>query len=271
MLTHPSPEQRRAPRPQSLKQEYEEFIFQRIEEFKDQLPREQLLALADEAVREMEAEAADQLLLTEMMMLEHVDRLIVRRLRLPSYRRWRERYRKLRVSQREPPHWGLATDVPLADLAAELDNADLALVLGSGAAAAALFLAALDVAVLFMDHDLAAIEAAEARAAAEAVASRFQALVVDHEGGWFPDAAPRLVVIDAATMAGFDTGTRGALLDVLKERTPAGGVHCVLPAESQAGVIPLAPDALQSYYAGWHIERGRKSNPRARWFLATKP
>src|SRR5690349_5828453 len=122
MLTKPRSGGPRPRQPQSLRQEYEEYILQRIEDFKDQLSREQLLSLADEAVRELDAEAAEQLVLTEVLVLEHVDRLITRRLRLPAYKRWRDRHIKLREAQKTPAHWGLSTDTPLAKLAARLDG-----------------------------------------------------------------------------------------------------------------------------------------------------
>ncbi|HXV85149.1 MAG TPA: hypothetical protein VD793_00540, partial [Gemmatimonadales bacterium] len=118
---------------QSLKQEYEEFILQRIEEFKDQLSRSELLAIADEAVRELETGSDDQLVLTEVLVLEHVDRLIIRRLHLPTYRRWREKHLRLRRAQRQPTHWGLDPDTPLSRLAATGPEAT-ALVIGGGAA-----------------------------------------------------------------------------------------------------------------------------------------
>ena len=44
-----SPTTRRPPR--SLKQEYHEFLLQRIEEYKNTLGREELLEIGDEAVR----------------------------------------------------------------------------------------------------------------------------------------------------------------------------------------------------------------------------
>jgi len=270
MLTKPRPRAPRARQPHSLRQEYEEFILQRIEDFKNEMTRGQLLALADEAVRELETDAAEQLILTEVLVLEHVDRLIMRRLRLPAYRRWRDRHVKLRQAQLEPTHWGLASDTPLASLAARLNDDDLALVVGAGAVAAALFLAAQDANVLLLGDDLAAIETAERRAAAEAVGSRFQALVV-RLGGWFPEATPALVVIDAATMAELAEAVRIKVVDMLKERTPAGGIHCILPAEHGRDVIPLAPEALQAFYADWMVERARRSGSRARWFFATKP
>jgi hypothetical protein len=251
-----------------LKQEYEEFILQRIEEFKDGLSREQLLGIADEAVRELEAE--DQFLLTELLMLEQVDRLIMRRLKLPGYRKWRDRHLKLRRAQRQPTHWGLEPETPLADLAARLDETDLAVSLGSGAAPAGLYLAALDISVLLIDHDLAAVEAAENLAVVEGLASRFQALVVNL-GHWFPEAAPALVVIDAVTLGGLETPARLRLIETLKERTITGGMHCILPAQSRGGVISLAPEALHGQYTGWIVDRPRRADRRSGWFLATKP
>jgi len=148
MLPNPEPARRRAAKPRSLKQEYEEFILQRIEEFKDQLTRDKLLAVADEAVRELEMGTEDQLVLTEVLVLEHVDRLITRRLNLPSYRRWRERHLRLRRAQRDATHWGLDAGTPLEDLATRLEDGDLALVIGSGVVPAGLFLAAHDTEVL---------------------------------------------------------------------------------------------------------------------------
>ncbi len=271
MLTSPRQGVARPRQTHSQRQEYEEYILQRIEDFKDQLSRTELLALADEAVRELETEAAEQLILTEVLVLEHVDRLIMRRLRLPSYRRWRERHTRLRQAQRAPTHWGLDPDTPLSGLAARLDDTDPAVVVvGAGATAAALYLAALDVSVLLLDNDLAAIERAEGRAAAESVGWRFQALVVSL-GGWFPEVTPSLVVLDAAAMTALPAPTRAQLVETLKARTRAGGVHCVLPAEQGPDVIPLAPEALQAHYAGWTVERARRGASRPRWFLATKP
>ena len=83
MLSNPLIRPRR-PQQQSLRQEYAEFLEQRIEEYKEQLSREDLLAIADEAVRELEVASDEQLVLTEVLVLEHVDRLIMQRLALPS-------------------------------------------------------------------------------------------------------------------------------------------------------------------------------------------
>jgi hypothetical protein len=269
VLTKPELAPHRPRQARSLKQEYEEFILQRIEDFKDQLSRDELLAIADEAVNELEMGTEDQLVLTEVLVLEHVDRLITRRLRLPSYRRWRERHVRLRRAQREPTHWGLAPGTPLQDLAARMEDGDLALVIGSGAAAAAFFLAALDTEVLLIDPALNAIEAAEHRAAAEALASRFQALVVSLDT-WFPDVAPTVAVLDPLVLAELDPAVRSGVLETVKGKTVRGGAHLVLPSEPPPGVTSLAPEALQTYYGGWPIERAQRGTT-ARWFMARKP
>src|SRR5262249_49808420 len=157
-----------------------------------------LLMIADEAVRELDAGEEEQLVLTEVLVQEHVDKVITKRLKLPNYRRWRDKFMRLRAAQRGPTHWGLAPGSPLVDLAARLEADDVVGVLGSGAAPAALFLAAHDVAILLIDADPAALDAAEHRARSEALATRFETTAVlwDADGAasfmeqCFPDAAP---------------------------------------------------------------------------------
>ena len=51
-----------------------------------------------------------QLALTELLLAEEVDRLIFRRLRLPSYQTWRRRRLNLLREMRRPEHWGLQAD-----------------------------------------------------------------------------------------------------------------------------------------------------------------
>jgi hypothetical protein len=255
--------------PRSLKQEYQEFLLQRIEEYKNTLSREELLEIGDEAVRELEEHAAGQFLLTEVLLLEHVDRIIVRRLRLPSFPRWRQKHRALRAAQRAPTHWGLESDGPLVSCARRLEPGDVAVVIGAAALPAALFAAAHDAEVLLLDEDLGAIEAAENRAIGEQLAGRFQALVL-HFGSWFPDVSPTLVVIDPVALGPARDRDRRAVLTELKTRTRPGGVHVVLPVPSAHEVIPLAPESLLAQYEGWQIIRRRRSKAGA-GFTAGKP
>jgi hypothetical protein len=259
----------RPPRPpRSLKQEYQEFILQRIEEYKNALPRAELLEIGDEAVRELQASAQDQYLLTEVLLLEHVDRIIARRLRLPSFPRWRQKHRALREAQREPTHWGLDHAHPIVPWAPRLEPGDLVVVVGAAALAEALFLAAHDIEVFLVDQDLGAVEAAEGRAVTEQLASALQALVINF-GSWFPDLSPSLVVLEPKCLADLRAKDRAALIADLQARTRSGGVHIVLAGGSSREVIPLAPEALQALYSGWQLQRSRRSKRSG--FTATKP
>lgn len=255
--------------PRSLKQEYQEFLLQRIEEYKNTLSREELLHLGDEAVRELEDSAAGQYLLTEVLLLEHVDRIIARRLRLPTFARWRQKHRALRAAQREPTHWGLDSDGPLVACARRLEPGDVAVVIGATALPAALFFAAHDAEVFLLDQDLGAIEAAESRAISEQLAGRFHALVINI-GSWFPDVSPSLVVIDPAALGPARAPHRTAAIADIKARTRPGGVHIVLPIPTASAVIPLAPETLQTEYGDWEVTRRRRTKAGA-GFTATKP
>jgi len=255
--------------PRSLKQEYQEFILQRLEEYKNTVPRTELLQIGDEAVRELQASAQDQYLLTEVLLLEHVDRIIARRLRLPSFPRWRQKHRALREAQREPTHWGFDRGHPVVPWAARVEPGDVVVVLGSAALAEALFLAAHDAEVFLLDQDLGAVEAAEGRAVTEQLAGAFQALVINF-GSWFPDLSPSLVAIAPAALGQLGAKERASLIADLQVRTPSGGVHVVLPPEAPSrGIIPLAPEALQTLYRGWQVQNGRRSKRSG--FTAIKP
>jgi len=256
---------RRAPR--SLRQEYQEFILQRLEEYKDRLPRDQLLKIGDEAARELATSAQGQYLLTEVLLLEHVDEIIFRRLKLPAFRRWTQKHRALRTAQREPTHWGLEPRTPLAALARRLEPGDVTLVVGAGALPAALFLAAYDVEVFLLDPDLHAVEAAESRAVSEQLGARFQALVVQF-GAWLPDVTIDLAVLDATALAATKSRHRRALVGDLQVRTRSCGVHVMLPQAETPAVIRLEPESLESLYRGWDIERAKKSDRGA--FVATR-
>ncbi len=255
--------------PRSLKQEYQEFILQRLEEYKNTVPRAELLQIGDEAVRELQASTQDQYLLTEVLLLEHVDRIIARRLRLPSFPRWRQKHRALREAQREPTHWGFDRGHPVVPWAARVEPGDVVVVLGAAALAEALFLAAHDAEVFLLDQDLGAVEAAEGRAVSEQLAGAFQALVINF-GSWFPDLSPSLVAIAPAALGQLRAKERASLIADLQVRTPSGGVHVVLPPETPSrGVIPLAPEALQTLYRGWQVQNGRRSKRSG--FTAIKP
>lgn len=74
--------------PRSLRRAYVDWVEEQIEEFKDRIPRAQLLDMADEVVTELRVDGGGQYQLTEILLCNAMDRRIFRMLKLPGYRAW---------------------------------------------------------------------------------------------------------------------------------------------------------------------------------------
>src|SRR5215210_5771210 len=169
--------QRRRRSPYSDKQHYQEYILQRIEGYKNSIGRDELLRLGDEAASELQATSEGQFVLTEVLMLESVDRLIMKRLSLRPYRRWRQQFLRLRAAQRTPNHWGIEAHCPLITVLPRIEPEDTALVIGTSAAPMSFLLAAHDAAVTFLADDLGCVERVESKMAEEALSIFFKSFV----------------------------------------------------------------------------------------------
>jgi hypothetical protein len=243
--------------PYSDKQHYQEYILQRIEGFKNSIGRDELLRLGDEAASELQSASEGQFLLTEVLMLESVDRLIMKRLALRPYSRWRRQFLKLREAQRTPTHWGLEPTCPLARLLPRIESRDNTLVIGSGAEPTAYLLAAHDAVVTFLANDLGCVERVESRMAAEALGSLFEGYVAQIGAG-LPDFldfvdATDLVVLDPGALVHLSPACRVEFVHDLQRRSRPGCVHILLPT-CQA----LAPEALLTLYQSWTVEEGKR-------------
>jgi len=73
----------------ATRQQYQSWVEDQIEEFKAGLTREELLDLAEEAVQGLFASPDGQYPLTEILLSNAVDALILGRLSVPDYRQWR--------------------------------------------------------------------------------------------------------------------------------------------------------------------------------------
>src|SRR3712207_1977846 len=132
----------------SLRHEYELYVEEEIEKYKESLPRSALLGIGDEAAKVLAADP--QIGLTELLLCEEVDRIIRKRLRLASYRSWRRLRLKVMAELRRPEHWGLqADDAVVTAVPAALDSR--VLVAGAEDERSALYLAALGCEVTTID------------------------------------------------------------------------------------------------------------------------
>lgn len=75
--------------PTSLRQQYVDWIDEQIEECKASLTREELLDLAEQAVNRLHERPDGQYTLTELMLCDAVDALLVEKLGLPDFRTWK--------------------------------------------------------------------------------------------------------------------------------------------------------------------------------------
>lgn len=255
----------------SLKQRYHEYVMQRVETYKNSLGRARILELGGEAAAEMQDAFEGQFLLTEVLMQEAVDRMIVRHLKLPPFSRWKQQYAKVRRAQREPTHWRLEPDCALTALLPRLEPEDQVLVVGSGMESAAYLLAAYDTIVTFIASDMGAVERVESGLANEALASTAECYLVQ-PGCWMPPfGAPLdLVVIDTSSLGEVDPPTRAIFLSQLQAVTAPAGLHVLMP-----GASGLAPEALLMAYEGWardQMERSRRrGSARRAGIVLTSP
>lgn len=244
----------------SLKHEYELFVEQEIENYKESVPRSVLLAIGDEAVAVLASE--QQLVLTELLLCEEVDRIIFKRLRLPSYDSWRRRRLKLIAELRRPEHWGLRPDDVLVRALPRSTDGRV-LVAGAPDEASALYLAANGCEVTAVASELDTIERVMQAAIGAGLASRVHA----HMGGlasWTPAPESRLnaVIVNPRALDGLSADERARVIDVLQSATADGGVHLVqtLAASGRddgeggdAADAPISMDELRHRYRGWEI------------------
>ncbi|HXG43273.1 MAG TPA: hypothetical protein VNJ71_00805 [Gemmatimonadales bacterium] len=270
MLTALQAQQQRRRRPvPSLKQQYQEYVLQRIEGYKNSLSRRELMELGDEALAEMEAAENGQFFLTEVLLADWVDRLIYRRLGLQPYSRWARHFRELRAAQREPTRWGIDPRSPVTRILPRLEPGDTALVIGSDAAPVAYLLAAHDVEVVFTGPDLTFVDQVESRVAEEAL-GHYCATYVAPVGHLPPGLPPvHVVVFDTGALDGETASSRRRIVQTLQEQTAPGGVHLIVPTEHA-----LAPEAYLSHYSEWireDLESRRRRPQRRAGILLGKP
>jgi hypothetical protein len=251
--------------PRSLKYEYDLFVENEIEVYKDSISRTALLKIGDEAVASLHSEA--QFAMNELLLCDEVDRIIRKRLRIPSYSTWRKKEIKRLKEQEEfrrPEHWGLSADSPLAR-EVHLTAESHVLVAGTLGANTALYLAAQGCSVTAIDalgSDGVSSKADELAM----LAGRIDTLPVGLKE-WSPDQPLSAVVCTSTAFAGLTAAERSRVIEVLQSATQDGGVHLV--DTIIAGRAEPSLSELRKSYKGWTISV-LDDGTSSRSFLARK-
>lgn len=249
--------------PRSLKYEYELFVEQEIERYKESLPRHALLRIGDEAVASLASEL--QLGLTEVLLCAEVDRIIRGRCRVPTYRTWCKHRLRSIEDFRRPERWGLHPDGGVAR-AMPIAAQGHVLVAGNSSEGPAMFLAANGCTVTALGSVEDAVERVVAAAVEVGLARQVRGLVGDLMS-WAPDMPLRAVICAAAALAELTPADRRKAIAALQRATANGGIHVFDAVADTIDHIPM--DELLAIYSGWDISVERQSG-RADTVLATK-
>ena len=247
----------------SLKHEYELYVDHEIEAYKESVSRTTLLAIGDEAVAALRAQP--QFALTELVVWEEVDRIIMRRLGLPTYQTWRRRRLRLLKKFRDPEHWGFAPDAPIVRAIGSAHDSHV-LVTGAPSASSALYLAANGCEVTAVESEEDAVARVLAAAYDAGITERVHGYVADL-ASYAPQVPLTAVVCTPAAFHGLTLDERARAIAVLQGATRDGGVHLV--ETIVAGTAPLDMAELAERYAGWQVSVERALGPTTT-FLARK-
>jgi hypothetical protein len=240
--------------PRSLKHEYDLFVENEIEAYKESISRTTLLKIGDEAVASLQSQM--QLGLDELLLVHEVDRIIRKRLRLPSYATWRKKELKRRKEMQElsrPEYWGVRPDSPVArEIHPSADTR--VLVAGEDLAGAALYLAANGCSVTAIEPP-SAKDPNTPKSPRKADLPNLPGRIDRHSeplNEWALEAESlNAVVFTPAAFAGLSAQQRAHVIEVLQSATEDGGVHLI--ETIAAGRSAMSLSELRKSYKGWQV------------------
>lgn len=231
----------------SLRHEYDVYVEQEIERYKDSIPRSAILKIGDEAVSSLQSQ--EQFGFDELLIWAEVDRLIRRRLRVPTYDTWRRRRIKLIEEYRRPEHWGLSANAPIVREIVPSTETHV-LLAGVQAEGTALYLVTNGCQITALHEEEEMVERVLSAAGQVGLTSRVHGTVsaIDR---WAPEQPLTAVICSTAAFAKLSPAECARVIEVLQGATLDGGVHLVQTIV--AGQNALSLDQLRERYHGWDI------------------
>lgn len=249
--------------PRSLKHEYELYVENEIENYKESVSRSAILKIGDEAAAALRA--GEQFTMDELLLWVEVDRIIRKRLRIPAYNTWRRKRMKLLEEYRRPEHWGIRPDGILAREIHPPAESKV-LVAGGEIDRTALYLAAHGCDVTAVDREVDSLERVMNAAHAAGLGDRIQSYVADITD-WSPDVPLGALVCTSEAFSGLSLEERGRAIELLQGATRDGGVHLV--GTIVRGKRGVSVAELRRQYKGWTISVEDDSSS-SKSFLAKK-
>jgi hypothetical protein len=234
--------------PRSLKHEYDAYLEREVEAYKESVPRAHLLGIAEIAHANLAGEL--QLGMHDVLLAAEVDRIIARRLKIPTFDTWRRRRARNSAEPRRPEYWGLRADTPLAQAINPASLSAPVVVSGARIQGSALYLAANGCEVTAIEPEADVVERVLAAADDAGLRGRVTGLATDLRN-WSPDGPVAAVICTPAAFSDLSPIERERVIAVLQSATADGGVHLV--ETIVAGQVALTEDELRAHYRGWQI------------------
>lgn len=235
-----------------------------VEDYKNSVKTSFLHSIAAEAARNLDEGL--QLGIREVLLADEVDRIIARRLRLPSFATWQRRRLKNADELRRPEHWGLRPDTPVTQAIPRAATMAQVLVAGARVEGSALYLAANGCDVTAVEPESQVVDRVLQAAQDAGLTEKVRGVVMDLVT-WTPDGPLAGVICTPAAFAGLSVVERERVLRLLQQATTDGGVHLI--ETLVAGQAVLTEDELRTAYTGWDISVVQEPGA-SRAFLARK-
>ncbi|HST07418.1 MAG TPA: hypothetical protein VLJ83_04565 [Gemmatimonadaceae bacterium] len=249
--------------PRSLRHEYELYVENEIENYKESVSRSAILKIGDEAAAALRD--GEQFAMDELLLWAEIDRIIRKRLRIPAYETWRRKRVKMLAEYKRPEHWGIRPDGVLAREIHPPAESKV-LVAGGEIDRTALYLAAHGCDVTAVDREAKPLERVMNAAQEAGLADRIQSYVAGITD-WSPDVQLGAVVCTPEAFVGLSAEERGRAFELLQSVTRDGGVHLVGTIVRGQRGVSLAE--LRRQYKGWSISVEQDSGS-SKSFLARK-
>ena len=250
--------------PRSLRHEYDAYLEREVEAYKESVSRTHLLGIADLAHNTLEGEL--QLGMRDVLLAAEVDRIIARRLKIPTFDTWRRRRMKNAAEPKRPEYWGLRPDTPLAHAINSVSLTAPVIVSGARVQGSALYLAANGCDVKAIEPEAAVVERVLNAASDAGLSARVTGLTTDLRD-WAPDGPVAAVICTPAAFSDLSLLERERAIAILQTATADGGVHLVETIVT--GQVALTEEELRNHYRGWEISFVPEPGT-ARTFVARK-